>query len=347
MENQLLRLLNRAKFHSFFAALFLISVACKPEKPQLIIPATPYTLQIPSHFPEMKVTASNPMTVEGVALGRMLYYDTLLSKGGPNNGLSCSSCHFQSQGFTVPSAGVPVLHHANLGYSTNFLWNGKVSGTLEDIMRFEVNDVFKSNPENLRKRTEYASLSAIAYGSKDITNEIAAKALAQFFRTLVSGNSKFDKFLRKEIAFTQEEITGLNLFFTEKADCFHCHTMPLMSDYNLHNIGLDSVFTGLGMGKFNVTGNVNDMGLFRTPSLRNATLRKSFMHDGRFKSLEEVIDFYNSGLKNSATLDPIMYKTGGIRNLNLSPYEKTALLRFLETLTDTSFTNNKAFSNPF
>ncbi len=321
--------------------------ACNPTSQEPIKQATPYPLVIPPHFPEMKVSPTNPLTVEGVAIGRMLYYDTLLSKGGPMQGMSCSSCHFQNQGFTIPTNGTPVLHHANLGWSSNFLWNGKISGTMEDIMRFEVNEFFAANPTHLKTRPKYLELSKTAFGTTEITNEIAAKALAQFFRTMISGNSKFDKFLRKETIFTQDEIMGFNLFFSEKGDCFHCHSMPLMSDYAFHNIGLDTTFIGAGRGRYLVTGETSDMGLFRTASLRNVALRKSFMHDGRFKNLNDVIEFYNSGIQSSSTVDPIMYKTGGIRQLNLSAIEKNALLKFLETLTDTSFLNNPALSNPF
>jgi len=142
-------------------------------------------------------------------------------------------------------------------------------------------------------------------------------------------------------------MSGLLLFFTEKGDCFHCHSMSLMTDGNLHNIGLDSIFTGLNSGYYNHSGDEADLGKFKTPSIRNCGIRTSFMHDGRFSTLEEVIEHYNSGVKHSPSLDAIMTKPGKELGLQLTPLQKQQLKAFLLTLTDSTYLNNPLFSSPF
>jgi cytochrome c peroxidase len=327
--------------------------SCKKEElkdPSFTYNPSPYELQIPAFFPKPEIPATNPLTREGVELGRKLYYEPLLSKGGPNNGLSCSSCHLQNYGFMIPNKpfeefGV-VMPHINLAWSKNFLWNGKVSGTLEDIMRFEVNDFFQANMELFKTHQDYPRLFHEAFGPGEITSDRASMALAQFFRVMVSGDSKLDKFLRKEGGLNPQEMQGFNIFNSEKGDCFHCHSLGLFTDDDFHNIGLDDVFTGFGMGRYNVTGRAADLGKFKTPTLRNVALRKIYMHDGRFKSLEEVVEHYNSGVKYSPQLDPLMTKPGKEYGLNLSPEEKEALVAFLKTLTDERFIANQALARP-
>ncbi|MCC6385540.1 MAG: cytochrome-c peroxidase [Bacteroidia bacterium] len=329
------------------AVSLLIVTSCKKEKDDTNFNGapynpTPYSITIPAHFPQPIIPASNATTVEGVKLGRMLYYDPLLH---PTNSMSCSSCHFQEFGFCTPTN--EVMPHVNLIYSNNFLWNGMISGTLEDAMRFEVNDFFQADMSKFQNHPDYPRLFFEAFGSSTPTAENAAKALAQFFRTMISSDSKFDKFLRHQTVLTMEEAIGFNMFFTEKADCFHCHSIPLTSDYQLHNIGLDSVFNGVNVGHYANSGNPADLGKFRTPSLKNVALQSAFMHDNRFSTLEEVVEFYNSGVKHSPSLDPIMTKPGKENGLGLTAYDKYCLVQFLNTMTDTVFLNNPALSSPF
>jgi cytochrome c peroxidase len=331
----------------------MVYFSCKKEKtPEAVYVynPTPYELLKPGYFPDPEIPAYNPLTVQGVELGRKLYYEPLLSKGGPNNGLSCSSCHFQSKGFMIPSKpfedfGI-VMPHINLAWSKNFLWNGKVSGPLEDIMMFEVKDFFQADMEHFKKQEEYKKLFYQAFGPGEITSERAAYALAQFFRIMVSGDSPFDKYLKKEQALGSLEMMGFSIFNSEKGDCFHCHGMGLMTDNDFHNIGLDDVFLGGNMGRYNVTGNPADLGKFKTPTLRNVALRGIYMHDGRFTTLEEVVEHYNSGVMHSEYLDPIMTKSGKEYGLNLSPGEKAALVAFLKSLTDDKFINNPDLAKP-
>ena len=144
---------------------------------------------VPSYFPPLVSPTTNPLTVEGVALGRRLYYDTLLAQNGPFEGRACASCHEQARSFSVPSTGTSVLPHVNLAWSTNFLWNGNVSGTLEDVMRFEVEDFFQVDVTLLRNHPEYPALFRQALGTSLITTNDVARALAQWFRRMVSANS--------------------------------------------------------------------------------------------------------------------------------------------------------------
>lgn len=303
---------------------------------------TPYTINVPSNLPALPVPANNPTTVEGILLGRMLYYDSIMD---PANSRACAGCHVQANGFTT--LGTNVIPHINLGYQNKFLWNGSVQGSLEDAMLFEVTEFFKTDVSKLQSDSKYPGLFYKAFGSSAITQENCALALAQFLRSMVSGNSKFDKYVRHETNFTAEETEGFMIFYTEKGDCFHCHTVSIMTDGALHNNGLDSVFIGDDAGYYNVSGNPADLGKFKTPSLRNCELRTTFMHDGRYTSLEDVIEFYNSGTKHSPSLDPIMTKPGKEYGLQLTPYDKQCLKAFLLTLTDTTYNNNPAFSNPF
>jgi cytochrome c peroxidase len=173
---------------------------------------------------------------------------------------------------------------------------------------------------------------------------LVVKAIAQFERTIISSNSKWDKYLRGEVSLSQTEAKGFEIFFTEKGDCFHCHTTILFTDNLFHNNGLDSIFNDEGLS--NITNNPNDQGKFKTPTLRNIEFTAPYMHDGRFTTLEEVIDFYSEGIVWSSTIDPLMKKVsqGGV---HLNEEEKNNLIAFVKTLTDTTFVNNSDYSNPF
>ena len=307
---------------------------------------TPYTLQLPPEFPVMKIPEDNPLTKEGVALGRKLYYDVRLSQGGPMQGHACATCHVQSFSFANNAAGVSVMPHVNLGYSNAFLWKGNVQGTLEDVMLFEVKDFFQVDTAYLATLPEYPPMFKAAFGSETITHQPIAYALAQFVRTLISGNSKFDRYYRGEVMLSDAEMRGMMIFFSERGDCFHCHPLPLFTDYEFHNIGLDSVFTGENQGLYLITKNPADLGKFRTPTLRNVALTAPYMHDGRFATLQEVIDHYSDHVKASPTLDPIMSHNNRDINLRLTPQEKADLIAFLLTLTDSTFINNPDFGPP-
>lgn len=326
------------------SALVLFAAACAPTSAE-------YELEVPKYFPLLSVPRENPLTVDGIELGRRLYYDPKLSIGGPLEGQSCSSCHSQSLSFGSAATGTSVLPHVNLAWSTVFLWNGKIEGTLEDIMRFEVNDFFKTDLRGIKDDPDYAARFEKAFGSKDITPDAAARALAQWFRRLTSTNSKYDRFLRKEEALSEAEQRGLTLFETERGDCFHCHATPLFTDDDFHNIGLEVAFEGEHQGRYAVTNKAADLGAFKTPTLRNVALTAPYMHDGRFQTLEQVVEHYNSGVHGSATLDPIMSKAGKTPGaelaLELTSQEKADLVAFLKALTDDTFLTDPALASPF
>ena len=295
-----------------------------------------YNLQIPQGFPDMSIPPDNPLTEEGVALGRKLYYDKKLDKNGDR---ACATCHLQNKAFT---SGPDVLPHINLGWSNNYLWNSKVSGTVEDIMRFEVEHFFETNVDVLNGDEEYPTLFKQAFAVDKITTDEVVKALAQFFRIMNSGNSKFDKFLRNEAEFTNQEYLGYELFYTERGDCFHCHATMFMTDNIMHNNALE---TNPDPGYFAVTGDSLDYGKFKSPTLRNIAYTAPYMHDGRYATLEEVVEFYSTGLEKSATVDPLMknLSAGGVQ---LNTEEKAALVAFIKTLSDPDFLANPELSDP-
>ncbi len=332
--------------HKILISLAVIAVtivfhsACKREDDkQQVNGSDVFVLEVPEGFPQPYVSAENPLSRAGVELGRKLYYDSLLSMGGSLQGLSCASCHFQSIGFI--RHGLPVLAHVNLAWSRNFLWKGSDNTTLEDIMLFEVNEFFATDLSGIRSDSRYPELYRKAFGSSEITDKRTSFALAQFVSTLVSGNSAYDKYIRKKGNISEEAKRGMDLFFSEKGDCFHCHGNALFTDNDFHNTGL-KVKSQADMGRYLVSGMSSDIGKFKTPSLRNVALRDVFMHDGRFKTLEQVIAHYNDGVQHSEYLDPLLDKPP----LGLSSGDISDIVAFLQTLTDTSFISNPAYSKP-
>jgi len=321
---------------------------------------TPYTIDVPEGFPEPVIPEFNKMTVEGVNLGRYLYYDNILS----SNGLSCNSCHIRSLSFskqlfvTLAGETKSIPPHVNLAWNPDFNWTGS-EPVLDNLCLGDFEpEFFNTNKDSLFSRLSKSSIYPEkfykAFGIEDINKlsyaELKQKivyAISQFMRTMVSSNSKYNKFIHHQAMMTPSEIRGFNIFFTEKGDCFHCHGGDLTTDNSFHNTGLDANPTSFNMGRYNYTGNPNDIGKFSTPTLINIELTAPYMHDGRFQTLEEVIEFYNSGVHNtSPNIDPIMTKPGKEYGLGLTPMEKADLLNFLKTFTDTSFINNPAYFNP-
>lgn len=327
-------------FNKHISILIIISLflfSCKKDKSDLddvAYSATPYTLSYPYYFPAIEIPTDNDLTVEKIALGKKLYYDPFLS----NNGQSCSSCHKQSESFS--STTVNSLPHINLGWNTNYLWNGKIAGTMEDIMMFEVEEFFNTDISKFNTSDDYRKEFKKAFNVTTITSKEIAYALAHFFRILISKDSRFDKYYSHQINLSESEMRGLVIFNTEKGDCFHCHSLGLFTDNKFHNIGIDSIFDGVNRGRFNYTAQSSDMGLFKTPTLRNVALTPPYMHDGRFTTLEQVVEHYNSKVKHSSTLDPIMTKPSKEFGLMLTPQDKADLVAFLKTLTDSSFITN-------
>jgi cytochrome c peroxidase len=350
------------KIVGFTFLLLGLIVSCNktnetPEEPTSNFNPTPYLLEIPQGFPDMEIPSDNPMTVEGVELGRMLFYDPILSA---DNTQACASCHapefaFSDNGkrFSTGIDGIEGTRNSmaviNAGWMPTLFWDGRSIGLETQALEPVTNpiEMHQSWPEAMGKLNEhpdYPDLFQDVFGSKQIDSTMVTKAIAQFERTLISSNSKWDRYLRGEVELSQAETKGFEIFFTEKGDCFHCHTTILFTDNLFHNNGLDDNFSDMGL--FDVTGNPIDIGKFKTPTLRNLEFTAPYMHDGRFESLEEVINFYSHGVQFSETIDPLMKKVdeGGIQ---LNDEDKESLIAFLKTLTDNDFINNPDFANPF
>ena len=316
---------------------------------------TPYTILKPEGFPNMIIPEDNPNTVEGVALGKKLFKEPLLSADGTQ---SCASCHFQSANFsdtnqfsTGINGGLGFRNASTLtnsGWSQSFNWDGS-SNTLEEqafepiTNPNEMNNTWKNVENTLNANEDYQILFKEAFNIDYIDSIHVVKAIAQFERSLISSNSKFDKFYRGETSLSPSELNGYAIYNSERGDCFHCHPVGLFTDNSFHNNGLDTEF--IDLGRYEVTGNPLDQGVFKSPTLRNIEYSAPYMHDGRFSTLDEVIEFYNFGGYDSPTVDPLMKYIGV--GLLLSPEEKINLKAFLLTLSDDSFVNNENFSNPF
>ena len=309
----------------------------------------------------------NPATEQGVKLGRMLFYEPALSA---NNKMSCSTCHQQKLAFTDGkrfSEGADgqlqprsTMALENLLWVRHFFWDGRVEGLEQQAgvpltSEHEMGQSLTISAQKLEEKGMYKQLFVDAFGNDSITGEKIIKALAQFKRTLISANAAYDKYLRKEYAPTQSELRGIGLFFgemeggiTKNAGCAHCHAGPKTFNELFHNNGLDSTFNDVGREK--VTGQQIDKGRFRVVSLRNIALTAPYMHDGRFKTLAEVLDHYNDHIVSSLTLSPFL-KTGPgdgtPQMLGLSSQDKQDLLAFLNMLTDSTFITDKKFANPF
>ncbi|MBH8567578.1 hypothetical protein KB206_01685 [Microvirga sp. STS02] len=341
-----------------------------PEGP--VVPPTPYNLVVPANFPPLPAQpADNPLTVEGVALGRQLFYEKGLSV---NSTISCASCHRQELAFTdglahaqgVNGSATPrsSMSLANLAWEPKLTWDGAAS-SLEAQARIpienpvEMHQTLASGVARLQATSTYPPLFRKAFGSSTITEDNTLKALAQFERTLVSSNSRYDKFLAgNRGALTSYEQQGLVLFVTHPdgpagirgGNCKDCHDGSLQTDNAFRNNGLDATLTDLGLGL--QTGRSTDNGKFRVPSLRNIALTAPYMHDGRFPNLDSVLSHYNEHIATaSPNLDPLILngsnnKLGAGHPLGLTKDEKAKIVAFLQTLTDTTFTHDRRFAKP-
>ena len=327
---------------------------------------TSFSFDLPDHFPQMPIPPDNLMTEEGISLGRHLFYDTILSG---DSTMSCATCHLQEGNFTdnlQNSVGIDgiagrrsSMSLLNIGFNTNgFFWDGRAM-TLEAQALHPVEDPIELHAEwrevvvRLRRHTDYPSMFRKAFGIENkaqITKELAAKALAQFERSIVSsGRSKYDLVVEGAEVFTDEELVGHNIFFdvdpdiTRHAECGHCHNAPLFTTNEFINNGIDNVDTDplKDLGKEEVTGLTFDRGVFRIPTLRNISSSGPFMHDGRFLTLDETIDHYITGGSPSRNLSPILHP------LTMSSENRAALIAFIKTLEDPEVLSESKYSSPF
>jgi cytochrome c peroxidase len=379
----------------FTASLLL---RCNDEDSPASFRTTPFEFPRIADFPSvLNIPEDNPMTKEGIELGRYLFYDGRLSGRIDKDSLmSCGSCHLQSRAFEcgidhprftggqprgIPHPSYPegkptphvMLPVVNLAYNNKgYMWNGflEASNTKTGLPGYDFSEVPNMNFRNLEAFTYMAivaphemkgslksTVSAIssdpiypplfydAFGSNDVTAERISKAISQFVRSIVSYRSKYHQWLRGEAQLTASERRGYDLFFSEEADCFHCHGgTALLTSYDYFNNAKDTEFTD-PRDRYSITNNLQDKGAYRAPSLINVELNGPYMHDGRFKTIDDVIDFYSEGLVYSDYVHPLMkfVNQGGV---HLTDDEKKDLKAFLLTLTDHALLTDPAFAAP-
>lgn len=330
-------------------------------------------LDLPDHFFGItgaidNTPANNQITDAGATLGRVLFYDNILSA---NNTIACASCHVQSIGFSDSSplslgfeggeTGRNSMGLANAKYYANgrFFWDERAATLKEQVLmpiqdEVEMGLSLEEMVAKIQSANYYEPLFEEAFGTTSVTSERVGDALAQFIRSMVSYEAKFDVGLSAVNGnigtdfpnFTELENLGKDLFFSGRTQCSNCHETATFSGDQARNNGLDAGFPDLGLGA--VTGNVNDNGKFKVNSLRNISLTSPYMHDGRFEKIREVINFYNNGIQNNRNLDARLRVQGNqVRRMNLNRIEVDALVAFLHTLTDESFVTSEKFSDPF
>lgn len=310
------------------------------------------SIEIPKNWPNPHYDfQQNPLSEPIIELGRTLFYDPILSA---DNTISCSSCHLSFTAFThvdhalshgigdsIGTRNAPVL--INLAWNKHFMWDGAVNHiemqALAPITHpLEMGENLEHVLSKLNHSSKYRSLFYLAFQDSNITSCSLLKSIAQFQLTLISSNSKYDKVQRNEDTFTDQEKSGYRLF---KRHCNSCHSAPLFTTGEFRNNGLpiDSILHDLGRGK--VTQLVQDNYTFKIPTLRNIEFSYPYMHDGRFKTLMDVLNHYSSGIAHTPNIDPLI--KNGIR---LSSNEKVDLIAFLLTLSDKDFLFNPKFQYP-
>ncbi|MBL7954823.1 MAG: cytochrome-c peroxidase [Flavobacteriales bacterium] len=349
------------------AAGLVFTASCRKDpsilldEPEGFRAPTPFVLDYPvwandTLYP-INLPADAPLTVEGVALGRKLFYEKALSD---NYSISCASCHQQQHAFSDPrrfsigtdgSVGrrnsMPIQ---NLAWDHGFFWDTRASSLEEQAFgpvrdHGEMRNSWPVVVERLQAHADYPLLFKKAFGTDVIDSNLVVKAIAQFERTLLSYNSPYDRFvhLGDHSALSEQQQRGMALFFGE-AHCNDCHTGPRFNDHNVQNIGLGDLNGDDGL--FEVTGNEADRGRFKNIGIRNVSVSAPYMHDGRFATLEEVLDFYARDVDLSTpNLDPHMF-AWTLGSVDLDHQERADIVAFLHALTDEDFLTNPAFSDP-
>jgi len=383
--------------------LMALTIGCKDDIDK-IWTATPYDFVVPSGFPtKLNIPDDNPLTVEGVELGRHLFYDGRMSgRTHPDSLMSCASCHRQSRAFDLGAdhpiynapdgrpwglSGIKTPHTTlplfNLIWNNEgYLWNGmihknnpnmgSVAYNVPALPQYHMKNIeslvwmgiaapheMLGHPDKtvalLKTVDLYPPMFEKAFGTPEITYERMSKAVAQFLRTIISYNSKAHKVFRGEATFTDAERMGYVLFMTENgADCFHCHGgpgVPLFTTNLFYNNAKDTCFVGPcadPRDRYAVTKNEKDRGAYKATTLINIEHQGPYMHDGRFRTLDDVIQFYNSGLKYSDYAHSLMHKVFPpySNGMNLNPIQLSQLKAFLLALTDNELLTDPKYSNP-
>lgn len=332
-------------------------------------PALPLSFTVNPILAQDNTPLTNITSDLGATLGRVLFYDKRLST---NQTVSCASCHQQKAGFSDPrrfsvgfdgstgTRNAMGLAHARWYQRRSFFWDERAA-TLEDQVLLPIQNPIEMGmtlttlTNRLATEPYYTNLFAKTFGSTTITAGRISQALAQFVRSIVSVQSKYDIGVSNNFSnFTAQEDLGRQIFLGQvnnppnpPATCAACHgTDNFVPGPALNNNGLEFPFVDLGVG--GITGNPGDNGKFKVPSLRNIELTAPYMHDGRFTNLEQVVEFYNSGVVDNPNLSPPLRNPNGtVRRLNLTAPQKAALVAFLKTLTDPNLATNEKYSDPF
>lgn len=376
-------------FAPFLAAMLLAGCGGGTDIVQTSSSTDAWTWRLPTSFPEPRVPGENPMSTAKVSLGRFLFYDRRLSGNGQQ---ACGSCHQQARAFTdgrATSRGSTGEAHprnaqplANVAYNPTLTWANPALVSLEaqmqvpifgrDPVEMGVNDANKAQVlARIAADAAYATQFAAAFPgeAEPVSWGNVVKAIAAFQRSLVSGGSRYDRYLQGRAALSGQEERGMNLFFGEKAECFHCHGSFNFNDQTVnvatrvvetpfHNTGLFNIggtgaFPEPNRGVFEISGLARDMGRFRAPSLRNVEVTAPYMHDGSFDTLEQVLDFYAAGGRviaegpqaGDGRANP--FKSELVSRISLSPQERADIVAFLRTLTDHDFLNDASIADPF
>lgn len=337
--------------------LQLILVSCsKDEVAEAYVPRQ-LNIQVPSNFPDVAYNLeANPTTEAGFELGKKLFYDGRLSI---NDAIPCAFCHEQAFAFTHHghnlSHGVNggigfrnSLPIQNMAFMNEFMWDGAASNLdLQPIIpitsHLEMGETLSAVVGKLQSDPYYQEQFARAFEDGTINSANMLKALSQFMVMMVSSNSKYDKVVRGEevVEFTQVESDGLQTF---QAKCASCHATDLFTDQSYRNNGLTINPVLNDKGRFNILENPDDLYKFKVPSLRNVEKSFPYMHDGRFATLEAVLNFYSSGAIDNGNVDPILLRSDTTYGIDLNDYEKENLIAFLKTLTDNEFLNDERFA---
>ena len=337
------------KFKIIGLVFFLAAIiACKKEITQAFT-----GFSSPDYFPTPVYNFNNnPITEDGFVLGRKLFYDASLSA---NNTISCGFCHIQTSAFTQHGHSVshgifdslgtrntpPIM---NLAWSPSLMWDGGIADLdLQPIApitnHVEMGNTMDNVLKTLRNSPVYPQLFQKAFGTPEITTTRLLKALSQFMLMCVSNQSKYDSVIRHQATFTETENAGYAIF---KKNCSGCHKEPLFTDYSFRNNGLSPNNIN-DVGRYDITLQDNDRYKFKVPSLRNLYYTAPYMHDGRFLTLDGVLDFYTGQVTDAANLDPLLKQNGHL-GFSLSNTERQQLLAFLQTLNDKNFVENKMLS---
>jgi cytochrome c peroxidase len=336
---------HKIRFLLFF--LLIWGTSCQKDQDK-----SDFDLAYPDYFPEPYYKfGKNTLTKEGFELGRALFFDPILSI---DSTISCASCHSQGHAFadhnTRMSFGIngkmgdrnsPAMF--NLAWQPIFMWDGGINHI--EVMPFapitndvEMGETLENVIEKLKKHPKYVQRFQSVFGEKPIESQQLFYALTQYMTMLVSDDSKYDQYRQGKVSFTKDEEDGLQIF---KLKCASCHTEPLFTDFSLRNNGLEILGDDFGFGR--ITLHEEDNYKFKVPSLRNIALTYPYMHDGRFRTLEQVLDHYSQGIVSHPNLDKNLISNGKL-GIPMSDVEKQKIITFLQTLTDYTFISNPIFS---